>query len=226
MINCIIVEDEKSAQDVLLTYIAKTPFLECVKLYESGLDIDVKTIDSVEFMFLDIELPEINGISFLRTLKKKPKVIVTTAYSHYAVSAFEEHVMDYLVKPFSYERFFKAVSRVKYQLQLEKNEVSDEVFLYSDKTFHKVKVNEILYIKAEVDYVKVVTRNKSVLVLDSLRNWEEKLSVYEFIRIHRSYLVNKKALSSFNSSKVTIDDKVLPVGKVFSQSFLRSMKVD
>ncbi|MTI32939.1 LytR/AlgR family response regulator transcription factor [Xanthovirga aplysinae] len=116
MIKCLVLEDEKAAQDVLKNYIEKTPFMSCVGIYETGLDIPQKHLQQTDVLFLDIQLPELNGLSFLKTLEYPPKVIITTAYPDYAIEAYEEAVVDYLVKPYSYERFFKAVSRVRNQL--------------------------------------------------------------------------------------------------------------
>ncbi|MDY7396996.1 response regulator [Aureibaculum sp. 2210JD6-5] len=135
MIQCLILEDENAAQEIVQSYIDKTPFLSSLGVYESGLDIPLDILEHADVLFLDIQLPEINGLSFLKTIKNPPKVIVTTAYSNNAIEAFEEAVIDYLVKPFSYSRFFKAVSRVR-DLHIEKQN-SEQLFLYADKTIYK-----------------------------------------------------------------------------------------
>ncbi len=226
MINCLIIEDEKAAQDVLLEYINKTPFIECMGVYESGVDVPVKFLEKSSVLFLDIELPELSGLSYLKSITNPPKVVVCSAYSHYAVEAFESCVLDYLVKPFSFERFFKAVSRVRNQLQIENNEHSKELFLYADKTLHRVLIDEILYLKAEVDYVNVVTKKENILILDSLRNWEEKLSIYGFIRVHRSFIINKNKVEKISGNQVYINSQSIPIGKVYKDAFLKLIKTE
>ncbi|WP_106792702.1 LytTR family DNA-binding domain-containing protein [Aquimarina sp. Aq78] len=224
MINCLIIEDEHGAQEVLQNYIDKTPFVNCLGVYESGLDIRLEKLKEVDFMFLDIQLPELNGLSFLKTLINPPKVIVTTAYPDYAVDAFEENVLDYLVKPFSYERFFKAITRVRNQIKITNNEIDKQLFLYADKTIYKITIDDILYLKAEVDYVKVITKEKSILLLDSLHNWEKKLYDYNFVRTHRSYIVNFEKIDKVSGNLVYIADEKIPVGKTYKEEFLKKMK--
>lgn len=212
MINCIVLEDEKNAQKVLEYYISKTKFIHCLGFFESGLDIPISLIKKVDVIFLDIELPELNGLDFLKTIENPPKVIVTTAYPNFAVDAFELAVLDYLIKPFSYERFVKGINRVREQL----SKVSDEfIFVYADKTIHKLKVENILYIKSELDYVSVVTEKEQLLLLDSLNNWEEKMKSYDFLRVHRSYIVNTKRIHKIRASKVMINAIEIPIGVTY-----------
>lgn len=225
MINCLIIEDEHGAQEVLQNYIDKTPFVNCLGVYESGLDIRLEELKEVDFMFLDIQLPELNGLSFLKTLINPPKVIVTTAYPDYAVDAFEENVLDYLVKPFSYERFFKAITRVRNQIQITNNETDKQLFLYADKTIYKITIDDILYLKAEVDYVKVITKEKSILLLDSLHNWEKKLYDHNFVRTHRSYIVNFEQIDKVSGNLIYIADKKIPIGKTYKEEFLKKMRI-
>ncbi|WP_051575867.1 LytR/AlgR family response regulator transcription factor [Aquimarina atlantica] len=224
MINCLIIEDEHGAQEVLQNYINRTPFVNCLGVYESGLDIKFEELKKVDFMFLDIQLPELNGLSFLKTLINPPKVIVTTAYPDYAVDAFEENVLDYLVKPFSYDRFFKAITRARNQIQITNNETEKQLFLYADKTIYKIMIGDILYLKAEVDYVKVVTQEKSILLLDSLRNWEKKLYDHNFVRTHRSFIVNFEKIEKVSGNLVYIADEKIPIGKTYKEEFLKKMK--
>jgi len=215
MIHCLILEDEKPAQEVLQDYIDKTPFIDCIGIYESGLDIPQEQLQQADILFLDIQLPELNGLSFIKTIDSPPKVIVTTAYSNYAVDAFNENVIDYMVKPFAYERFFKAVTRARNQIQIEQKETDKQLFLYADKTIYKISADDILYLKAEVDYVNVVTKSQTILILDSLRHWEEKLSAFNFARIHRSYIVNMDKVEKLSGNQVFISDTIIPIGKVY-----------
>jgi DNA-binding LytR/AlgR family response regulator len=209
MINCIVLEDEKNAQKVLEHYINQTKFIHSLGFFESGLDISISLLKKADVLFLDIELPELNGLDFLKTIENPPKVIVTTAYPNFAVDAFELAVLDYLVKPFSYERFIKAINRVREKLSVTNDE---SIFVYADKTMHRLKVEDILYIKSELDYVSIVTEKEQLLLLDSLNNWEKKLKPYDFLRIHRSYIVNSKRVHKISSSKVTVNTIEIPIG--------------
>jgi len=151
-------------------------------------------------------------------------VIVTTAYSDYAVDAFEENVLDYLVKPFSYERFFKAITRARNLLQTEHKETDASLFLYADKTIYKIAIDDILYLKAEVDYVNVVTKEKAILILDSLRNWNEKLQNLRFMQIHRSYIINIDKIAKVYGNLVFIGNKEIPIGKTYKELFMKKIK--
>jgi len=224
MIHCLILEDEKPAQEVLQSYINKTPFLDCIGIYENGLDITQDKLQQADILFLDIQLPELNGLSFLKTITNPPKVIVTTAYPNYAIEAFEEATVDYLLKPFSFERFFKAVNRVKSNLIHQKKEIDKNLFLYSDKTLYNINIDDILFLKAEVDYVNVVAEEKSILILDSLRNWNEKLQNFRFMQIHRSYIINIDKITKIYGNQVFIDDKAIPIGKTYKELFMKKIK--
>lgn len=224
MIRCIILEDEKAARDVLQTYIQKTPFLQLMGSYESGLDISPEAIKETDILFLDIQLPEINGLSFLKTLQNPPSVICTTAYSNYAVDAFDAAVTDYILKPFSYERFFKAVTRVREQLSYGKKEKNEQLFLYADKTIYAVAAEDILFLKAEIDYVNVVTQEQEVLILDSLRNWKEKLEELPFIQVHRSYIINIEKITKVYGNQIFIGSLSIPIGKTYKDAFIKMLK--
>jgi len=221
MIHCLILEDEQPAQEVLLSYIQKTPFLKWKGTFESGLDIPPAELASIDLLFLDIQLSELNGLSFLKTLEQAPKVIVTTAYSNYAVEAFDIAVEDYLLKPFPYERFFKAVSRVRNRLETRGQFHQKNIFLYSNKTFYNIALQDILFLKAEVDYVKVVTEKDAILILDSLRNWKEKLPASQFSQVHRSFILNKNKITKVVGNQAFVKDQVIPIGKTFREDFLR-----
>ncbi|MFT7628768.1 MAG: DNA-binding LytR/AlgR family response regulator [Ulvibacter sp.] len=224
MIRCIILEDEKPAQEMLQSYINKIPFLDCIGIYENGLDIGQEQLQQAELLFLDVQLPELNGLSYLKTITNPPKVIVTTAYPNYALEAFEEAVVDYLLKPFSFERFFKAVNRVRNNLIHQKNEIDKNLFLYSDKTLYNIHIDNILFLKAEIDYVKVVTAEKGILILDSLRNWNEKLQKFKFIQLHRSYIININKITKIQGNQVFIGNRVIPIGKSYKELFMKKIK--
>ncbi len=223
MLKCLIIEDEEAAQEILQIYIDKTPFLKLIGVFESGLQATSALINDADVLFLDIQIPELNGLSFLRTLENPPKVIVTTAFSDYAIEAFEEAVVDYLVKPFSYERFFKAVVRVREHLVLKKGEEDRFVYLYADKTIYKVNLDQILYLKGEVDYVRFVLSDKEILVLDSLKNFRERLMKSGFLQIHRSYVVNLNKMEKVSASHFTVANHDLPIGKTYREDLMKNI---
>ena len=211
-----IIEDEKNAQEILTHYISKKTTLSCTGIYETGSDVPSEKIYEVDFMFLDMELPELNGLEFLKSIENPPKVIVTTAYPNYAVDAFEQAVVDYLVKPFSYERFEIAVDRITINKEIDHDKY---ILVYADKTTHKVKVNDIKYIKSELDYVLIVTKEERILLLGSLSNWMKKMSPFSFVRIHRSYIVNTKWINKVKSKHIEIENIDLPLGNVYKNNF-------
>lgn len=219
--KCIILEDEKAAQEILEDYLKKTPFLIHLGTYESGLDIPLEEMQSADVLFLDVQLPELNGLQFLKTIANPPKIILTTAFTEYAIEAFEQSVVDYLVKPFSYERFFKAITRVHSLLPAQDNK---QLFLYADKTIYSILAHDIIYIKAEVDYVKIVTKKKEFLVLDSLRNWNKKLQGLGFVQVHRSYLINLSHISKVYGNQVFVKTAKIPIGKTFKEEFIRKLR--
>lgn len=224
MIQCVVLEDERSAVEIIEAYIAKTPFLKCLGTYESGLDIPLNQLQAADILFLDIQLPELNGLSFLKTLQNPPLVIVTTAYPNYAIEAFEEAVTDYLVKPYAYERFYKSLSRARLLLTTQAKDKKNQIFLYADKTIYKTNIEDILFLKAEVDYVNVVTQEREVLVLDSLQNWSEKLSQFNFKRAHRSYIVNLDQIEKVSGNQVFVKGNGLPIGRTYKHDFLEALK--
>jgi DNA-binding LytR/AlgR family response regulator len=221
--KCLIIEDEFPAQQVLLCYIEKTSFLECIGVYESVIEVTKNKLNSVDFIFLDMQLPEINGLSFLKALDIKPKVIVTTAYRGYAIEAFEVSVSDFLLKPFSYNRFLKALMRIEDSV-LSTTINNNEFFVYADKTFHRINKNAVLYIKAEVDYVYVVATTKKILVQDTLSNWNNKLKDSGFIRVHRSYIVNLNKIDKVIGNLIYISDQKIPIGNTYKSSFFEFLK--
>ncbi len=223
MIKCIILEDEQAAQKLLSGYIEKTSYLTCLGIFESGIDIPPKLLETADLLFLDIQLPELDGLSFVKSLQTPPKIIVTSAFSDHALDAFEIAVMDYLLKPFSFERFLKAVNRVKGSQEVVP--YNDQThYIYADKTTFKVKSSEILFLKAEVDYVRIVTYDREILVLDSLRNWKDKLSDQGFVQCHRSYLVRLNAIISLAPDKLQLKEHFLPIGASYKHDLVAAFK--
>ena len=224
MIRCLILEDELSALELLKNYIDKTPFLKCIGSFESGLDIPTTSLKEADILFLDIQLPELDGLSFLKTIINPPIVIVTSAFPDYALNAFEEAVNDYLLKPYSYERFYKSVTRVRDKINQEDASKTNQILLYADKTTFKINLDDILYLKAEVDYVNVVTHKRNILILDSLNSWAKRLKTYHFSRTHRSYIVNHNHIEKIVGNQIFINDEKIPIGRTYKVDFINGFK--
>ncbi len=237
MINVIIVDDEPLAQDVLETYIEKVPELHLVKKCGNAFEAnEVLKNNQIDLMFLDIQMPQLTGIDFLKTLSKPPLVIFTTAYPNYAIEGFELNALDYLLKPISAERFMKAVNKATEQLELQRKETpvamghtpeednTDYIFVKADKKLVKINFDEIIYIEGLKDYVIIRLENTRVITLQTMKSLEDKLPMGMFKRIHRSYIVNINKISAIVGNMVEVMEKGqakhLPVGKNYRDELL------
>jgi len=216
-LKCIIVEDEPLARQILEGYISRIPSLELHGSYEDAIDaIDHLRDHHVDLMFLDIHLPEIKGVTFLKTLAHPPAVIITTAYHEYALEGYELNVLDYLLKPFEFERFLTAVNKVKKQSQSEPTTgESGKDYLFVSIQQKKVKIyfSEILFIESQKEYIRIVTQDKSYLTKMSTHEIEDLLPDSLFKRIHRSFIIALHKVRSFNSEMVEINGNNIPVGR-------------
>jgi len=226
MINTLIVDDEPLALDVLETYIEKIPELKLVKRCTNALDArEVLQKEAVDLLFLDIQMPQITGIDFLKTLADPPLVIFTTAYPNYAIEGFELDALDYLLKPISFDRFLKAVNRAVEQIKLQKagqsaggqEEGEEFFFVKADKKLVKVNYSEILYIEGLKDYVIIRLDQSRVITLQTMKSLEDKLPQQRFKRIHRSFIVNIDKIHAIIGNMVEVMEKGqpkhLPIGK-------------
>ncbi|HZY81934.1 MAG TPA: LytTR family DNA-binding domain-containing protein [Cyclobacteriaceae bacterium] len=209
-LKCIVVEDEPLARKVLEGYIARVPFLELQGSFEDAIEaMDHLRAHKADLMFLDIHLPEIKGLTFLKTLVDPPAVIITTAYHEYAIEGYELSVVDYLLKPFEFERFLAAVNKVNRQHETGKD------YLFVNIQMKKVKIffDEILYVESQKEYIKIVTPDNSYLTKMSTHDIEELLPGSRFKRIHRSFIIAINKVRSYNSEMVEIEGKQIPVGR-------------
>jgi len=221
MINCIIIEDEAAAREVLIMYIGQTPYLKLLGAYESGLDVPSIALQQADLLFLDIQLPGINGLNFLQTLTTSPKVIVCTAFPDYAVPAFEEAVVDYLLKPFPFQRFIKAVERVR---RAGSSLQSDQwLELRSERTVYRIRASDVLFLKAEVDYVRFFTGDQKIMVLGTLKEWRARLVGAGFAQPQRSYLVRLGAVDRLIGPEVIVGEYRIPLGKKFLDGFVGAL---
>ena len=233
MIRCIAIDDENLALDLIEDDILKVPFLQLVKKCRSGIEaLDVLQTEKIDLLFLDIQMPDISGIQFLKSLPHKPLVIFTTAYERYALEGFELDVIDYLLKPYSFERFLKAVNKAQeYLTILEKNQPhpaaeenhysSQFIFVKSDYKLVKIEIAEIQYIESLKDYIKIIVGGKPVMTLSSMKAIEEKLVAPDFIRVHRSFMVNVRKIQYIHRNFVMVGDKEIPIGDNYKDSFLQ-----
>jgi DNA-binding LytR/AlgR family response regulator len=229
MIKTIIVDDEPLALDVLETYISQLPNVELVKKCTNAIEANeaLKEFD-IDLMFLDIQMPQITGVEFLKSLSNPPKVIFTTAYPDYALEGFELNASDYLLKPISLDRFMKAVNRVSQELELEKGESpmdSDEFFFVkADKKLIKVRFEDILYVEGLKDYVIIKRNDSRIITLQTMKSLEAKLPSSVFKRVHRSYIMNLNKINAVMGNMIEITEKGekkhIPIGKNYREKLL------
>lgn len=234
-IRCLIIDDEPLAQRVIERYAENLSYLHIVKKCNSAIEaIEVLHHEGVDLIFLDINMPKLTGIDFLRTLKNPPLVIITTAYAEYAIQGYELDVVDYLMKPFAFERFYKAVQKAEEILKardiqhFENREVEktdeDFIFVKSSKKTFKINLSDILYIEALGDYVKIHTTDKMIVSYQSLKNIETLLPPKQFPRIHKSFIIALSRIDLIEGNQVKIRDRMLPVGTNFKNEFERLIR--
>lgn len=231
MIKTIIVDDEPLAQDIIETYVTQLPNLELVAKCSNAIEANqVLQNNEVDLMFLDIQMPQLTGIEFMKSLENPPLVVFTTAYSEYAVEGFEMNAVDYLLKPISIDRFMKAVNKV--ELKLKENSTGsqqmdiadDHFFVKADKKLVKVNFDDILYIEGLKDYVIIRQEEGRVITLQTMKSLEGRLPSSQFKRIHRSYIVNTKRINALVGNMVELKEKGetknIPVGKIYREELL------
>ncbi|MET2984815.1 LytR/AlgR family response regulator transcription factor [Aureibaculum conchae] len=227
--KCIIIEDELPAQRILKSYISKLKQLELVAVYQTALEANLAlSTDQIDLLFLDINLPDINGMAFIATLPNPPAIIMTTAYSNYAAESFEHWtIQDYLVKPFSFERFLKAINKVEMSSKAVESAVKtneDVIILKIDKTLHRLFVNDIIYIESDRNYVSIVTKNGKHTYIDSLKKWKQKLPLSDFIQVHKSFIINCAEIVKISGNIVSIGNQKIPIGRKYKNSLLQKIK--
>jgi two-component system, LytTR family, response regulator len=232
-ISCIIVDDEPMARDVIRRYIEQVPMLRLEAEFGNAIDASIFLHDhAIDMIFLDIQMPQLSGTEFIRTLRKVPKVIFTTAHKQYAYEGFELDAIDYLLKPVRFDRFLKAVNKAlpqKYADETgtinpgeENKPAASFIFLRVDRKMVKVLLDDILYIESDKDYVKLFTEKGFIITRQTIASVEAMLSASRFARIHRSYIVSLQKIKSFTSETVEIDNKELPIGKLYRNGFMKA----
>ncbi|TSA23607.1 MAG: DNA-binding response regulator [Bacteroidetes bacterium] len=229
--NCLIIDDEPLAQRVIEKYAQDLPFLEIVGKCNQAVEaIEYLHQQQIDLIFLDINMPKLSGIDFLKTLKHPPLVIITTAYAEFALEGYELDVIDYLMKPFGFDRFLKAVHKVQDNLTTRQRQedvsahteqATEEqfVFVKSGKKTFKVNLNDLLYVEALGDYVKIFTRERMIVSYQSLKHIESILPANRFPRVHKSYLVSLAKVEMIEGNQVRVGDKYVPIGSNYKMEF-------
>ncbi|MES2109991.1 MAG: LytTR family DNA-binding domain-containing protein [Bacteroidota bacterium] len=239
MIRCLIVDDEPLALHILEDYISKIPFLQLVKATTNPIEaLTLVQEKQVDLVFLDVQMPELTGIQFLRIANGKAKVILTTAYPQYALEGYELDVIDYLLKPIAFDRFFKSVQKaqgvlqpaaapiqpepVQQQFHQPQNDfLSDFIFVKTEHKIQKVYLNDILFIEGLKDYISIFTPAERIITLQNMKKMEDALPEKNFIRVHKSYIVSINKIDSIERSRIFIGDKVIPVGDTYREDFFK-----
>ena len=227
--RCIIIEDEPLAQNVLKKYIDEHPLLELAGVCADASEAQQQLAKQpVSILFLDINLPRLSGITFLKSLAHPPLVIFTTAYPEFAVEGFELDAIDYLLKPFSFERFLKAINKAIEKLERSgsgaTSSLPTSIFIKSDKKVYKISLDDILYVEALDDYVKLVTTQSNYLVNDTLKSLQEELPASQFIRIHKSYIIARDKIVFFEGNFVKIGNRDIPIGASYREEIFNRLK--
>ncbi|MFT3823062.1 MAG: LytTR family DNA-binding domain-containing protein [Chitinophagaceae bacterium] len=224
VIRCIITDDEPLARKGLQGYVEKTNFLQLAGVCEDALQLDTLLKQQpVDLLFLDIEMPYLTGIDFLKNLTNAPQVILTTAYENYAVQGFELNVMDYLLKPVSFERFFKAANKAYDYFRLKQAEEQDYFFVKTEYKLEKVVFADILFAEAMENYVALYTQDKKLVTHATLKSVQESLPASSFLQPHKSYLVNMQHISAIQGNMLHIGKYEVPVSKYLKEEVLEKI---
>ncbi|MEQ9265537.1 MAG: LytTR family DNA-binding domain-containing protein [Balneolaceae bacterium] len=231
-LTCFIIDDEPLAIEVIESHLSKIDGIEIEATFQNAVKaFQALRNTKVDILFLDIQMPKLTGIEFLRTLKNPPKVIFTTAYREYALEGFELDVIDYLLKPISFDRFLKAVDKIFDSLSPRShlpapNEIKDEqchIFVISDKRNVKVCLNDIVYIESKRDYILIKTKDKEVETYQTISYMEEHLPDNNFLRVHRSFIINMSLIDSWSNNEVELLDSKIPIGRTFKREALKRL---
>lgn len=223
--NCIIIEDEPAAQSILEHHIELYPGLTCVGTFHDVFSAQAfLDRNSIDLMFLDINLPEMSGVSFLRTLVHPPHVIFTTAYPQYAVDGFDLEALDFLLKPFSFERFYKAVNKAKERINSTSSpNAHGKITVKADRRIYQISISDILYVESCGDYVTIHCTDKKLMVHGTLKAWEEKLHGSSFLKVHRTTIVNLQRVDHIEGNQIQIGQHKIPVSDQFKEELLERM---
>lgn len=229
-VNCVIVDDEPIARAIIQSYCSHLPILQVVSSCSNALE--AKTIlqkQKADIIFLDINMPVLDGIAFLKTIKNPPQVILTTAFKEYALEAFDLAVCDYLLKPFSLERFIVAVDKAMEKLKLlnrtsdNRTETETYTFIKADGKIYNISIEDMLYAEASGNYTKIVMENGTIMPAMTFTSVEELLPRTAFVRVHRSFIINKSKITHVEGNRVYINKHEIPIGSSYKNDFLEGL---
>ena len=235
MIRCLIVDDEPLALNILEDYIAKIPFLQLIRATTDPIEaLSIVQKKGIDLVFLDVQMPELTGIQFLKIANGKIKVILTTAYPQYALDGYELNVIDYLLKPIAFDRFYKSVQKAQAilqptqktvlaepVLQQHPNFLSDFIFVKTEHKIQKLYLNDILFIEGLKDYISIFTPAERIITLQNMKKMEDALPARHFMRVHKSYIVSINKIDSIERSRIFMGDKIIPVGDTYRDDFFK-----
>lgn len=237
MIRCVCIDDEPLALEMMEDFIKKVPFLSLVASCNNAFEAyDVLNSNHVDLLFVDVEMPEINGVQFVQSLKNKPFIIFSTAYKKYAIEGFELDVIDFLVKPFSFDRFYKSVLKVKETYNLIHNSTPttlkqlppDYIFVNADYSLVKVIIPEISFIEGLKDYIKIYLtgQQKPIVTRMSMKTIEERLNLLGFIRVHKSFIVNLGKISSIKKTRIMVEGTEIFIGDNYKDPLFKALGLE
>lgn len=235
MLKCIVVDDKPLAIDLLKDYISKIPFLELVKGTQNPLEaLDLVMTGTIDLVFLDIQMPQLTGVQFMKIAHGKCKVILTTAYSKYAFEGFENDAIDYLLKPISFERFYKSVQKAQHNFDARQQEPSTKVlslekqkdfmFVKTEYKLVKINIDDILYVEGLQNYVSIYTKTEKIISLQNIKKTQTQLPKDAFLRVHKSYIVAVNKVSSIERGRILIAGIVIPLGSVYKDEFYKRIE--
>jgi len=225
MLKCLIVDDEPLAVDVIAEYIPQVPFLQLSASYHNGVEALMHLQkEKIDLIFLDIQMPQLTGLQFMNLLQSRSQVIIVSAYNEFAIHGYEHNVTDYLLKPVSFERFYKGAEKALRFAELSTKEIppanTDFIFVRAENRMIKINFSDILYIEGLKNYISIYTNNnKRVITLQNMKTLEELLPANRFIRVQKSYIVNLEKIDAIERQRILIDDKVIPIGEAYAASF-------
>lgn len=229
LITCIAIDDEPLALAMIREYCQRVPGLVLTGSFTDGIEAaQTLRLERPDLLLLDIQMPDISGLQIARNTDYSPQIIFTTAHSQFAVEGFELDAADYLLKPYSFERFLIAIDKVKKRLAISAIENESGASIVFKSTYQNIEVRcaEILYVEAMDNYATIYTEEKKYIAHSTLKSIEDQLPEHQFIRIHRSYIINRSKISSFTKSTAMIGAQSIPVGRSYSATFARTMQID
>ncbi|MET4105285.1 LytTR family DNA-binding domain-containing protein [Hymenobacter sp. UYP22] len=235
MLRCLLVDDEPLALRLLSSYVERVPFLELVGTCRSALDaLTVLQREAVDVLFLDIQMPDLTGVEFVRSMQPQALVIFTTAYENYALEGFNLNALDYLVKPIAFERFLQAAQKAQDRLAPRQPEpapapvapavhptADDYIFVKADYHTQRLNLRDIRYLEGLKDYIKIYAGAKPILTLNSLKAFEDRLPSPDFVRVHRSYIVSLAHIDSIRKNRIYMGEAIIPIGESYADAFFK-----